>query len=151
MVGKSVLIVDENLASRNFLANTLREKQFKVLEARSGKEALIIAWRDEPDLVLFDPILSDLTDEEFIRKLRNNSRTSKTPLIALSSDPSPVRKEICLNAGVNEYLVKSSQAVPALAESLWRWRAHYLPKCKRGNRNFIALCKSCNEYQRGTT
>jgi pilus assembly protein CpaE len=120
VVGKSVLIVDENLASRNFLANTLREKQFKVLEARSGKEALIIAWRDEPDLVLFDPILSDLTDEEFIRKLRNNSRTSKTPLIALSSDPSPVRKEICLNAGVNEYLVKSSQAVPALAESLWR-------------------------------
>ena len=120
MVGKSVLILDENPASRNFLANTLREKQFKVLEAASGKDALITAWRDEPDLVLFDPVLSDIKDEEFIHKLRNDPRTSATPLIALSSDPSPGRKETCLNAGVNEYLVKSSQALPALEERLTR-------------------------------
>ena len=120
MVGKKILIVDENAASRNFLVNTLREKQFKVLEAASGKEALIIAWRDEPDLVLFDPVLSDIKDEEFIQKLRGNSRTSETHLIALSSDPSITRKETCLNAGANEYLIKSSQAIPALEESLSR-------------------------------
>ena len=120
MVGKTILVVDENAASRNFLVNTLRQKQFTVLEASSGKEALIVAWRDEPDLVLFDPALSDIADEDFIRKLRGNSRTSITPLIALSSDPSPARKEICLSAGVNEYLIKSSQALPALEESLTR-------------------------------
>lgn len=120
MVGKSILILDENAASRNFLGSTLREKQFKVLEAASGKEALIIAWRDEPDLILFDPVLSDIKDEEFIQKLRNNSRTINTHLIALSSDPSSTRKEICLNAGTNEYLIKSSQAIPALEESLSR-------------------------------
>jgi len=120
VVGKIILILDENAASRNFLVNTLREKQFNVLEAASGKEALISAWRDEPDLVLFDPVLSDIKDEEFIRKLRNNSRTSNTPLIALSSDPSPARKKACLDAGVTEYLIKSSQAVPALEESLTR-------------------------------
>ena len=56
VVGKTILIVDENAASRNFLANTFLEKQFKVTEASSGKEALIIAWRDEPDLILFDPV-----------------------------------------------------------------------------------------------
>ena len=120
MVGKMILIVDENATSRNFLGITLREKQFKVLEAASGKEALISAWRDEPDLVLFDPVLSDIKDEDFIRKLRNNSRTSNTPLIALSSDPSSARKEACLDAGVTEYLVKSSQAIPSLEESLAR-------------------------------
>jgi pilus assembly protein CpaE len=120
LVGKTILVVDENAASRNFLVNTLRQKQFKVLEAASGKEALIIAWRDEPDLVLFDPALSDITDEEFVRKLRSNSRTTGTPLIALSSDPSSARKETSLNAGVNEYLIKSSQALPALEESLMR-------------------------------
>ena len=120
MVGKSILILDENAASRNFLGNTLREKQFKVLEAASGKEALIIAWRDEPDLVLFDPVLSDIKDKEFIQKLRSDSRTNNTHLIALSSDPSLTRKEACLNAGANEYLIKSSQAIPALEESLSR-------------------------------
>ena len=120
MVGKSILILDENATSRNFLGNTLREKQFKVLEAASGKEALIIAWRDEPDLVLFDPVLSDIKDEEFIQKLRSNSRTNNTHLIALSSDPSLTRKEACMNAGANEYLIKSAQALPALEESLSR-------------------------------
>jgi CheY-like chemotaxis protein len=120
VVGKKILIVDENAASRNYLVNILREKQFIVLEAASGREALIAAWRDEPDLVLFDPVLSDIKDEEFIRKLRSNSRTSNTHLVALSSDPSPIRKETCLNAGATEYLIKSSQAIPALEESFTR-------------------------------
>ena len=120
MVGKSVLILDQNTASRNFLANTFLEKQFKVTVVASGKEALIIAWRDEPDLILFDPILSDIKVEEFIQKLRNHSRTIQTPLVALSSDLSPACKETCLNAGVYEYLVKSAQAIPALEETLIR-------------------------------
>jgi len=120
VVGKSVLILDENTASRNFLANTFLEKQFKVRVAASGKEALLIAWRNEPDLILFDPVLSDIQAEELIQKLRTHPRTIQTPLVALSSDPSPARRESCLNAGVYEYLVKSAQAIPALEETLNR-------------------------------
>jgi len=120
VVGKTILLLDENPASRNFLSNTLREKQYKVLEAPSGKEALIVAWRDAPDLVVFDPVLSDIRDEEFITKLRMNPRTKNTPLIALSSDPGPARRDVCLKAGVEEYLVKSSQALASLEQSLSR-------------------------------
>lgn len=120
MVGKSVLILDENIASRNFLANMFLEKQFRVTVAASGKEALIDAWRDGPDLILFDPVLSDLKIEEFIQKLRNDPRTLQTSLVALSSDPSPALKEACRNAGVYEYLAKSAQAIPALEETLTR-------------------------------
>ena len=93
MVGKKILIVDENDAGQNYLLNFLREKQFNVLEAASGREALIAAWRDEPDLVLFDLVLSDIRDEKFIQKLRNNSRTSAAPLIALSSNSSIFQKK----------------------------------------------------------
>jgi CheY-like chemotaxis protein/MinD-like ATPase involved in chromosome partitioning or flagellar assembly len=118
VVGKKILVLDENAASRSFLSNTLREQQFQVLEASSGKDALIAAWRDGPDIVLFDPVLTDIRDEEFIVKLRQNSRTKKTPLIALSSDPGPSRREACINAGVDEYIVKSSQAVTSLQEIL---------------------------------
>jgi len=120
VVGKSVLILDENIASRNFLANMFLEKQFRVTVAASGKEALIDAWRDGPDLILFDPVLSDLKIEDFIQKLRNDPRTLQTSLVALSSDPSPALKEACRNAGVYEYLAKSAQAIPALEETLTR-------------------------------
>jgi len=120
VVGKTILLADENQASRVFLSNNLSEKQFKVLEARSGKEALIFAWRDEPHLILFDPVFSDIPDTEFIHKLRQDARTGEMPLIALSSDPAPARREACLNAGVNEYLVKSADAMPALEGILSR-------------------------------
>ena len=118
MVGKTILIVDENPASRVFLASHLRAKQFNILEAPTGKEGLIVAWRHEIDLVLFDPILTDIPDKEFIHKLRDNVHTMKARLVALSSDPSPARRDACLRAGVDEYLVKSSQAIPALEQIL---------------------------------
>jgi two-component system KDP operon response regulator KdpE len=79
LVGKTILIVDENPASRIFLANHLRAKQFKILEAPTGKEGLIVAWRHETDLVLFDPALTDIPDKEFIYKLRNDPRFRVIP------------------------------------------------------------------------
>jgi pilus assembly protein CpaE len=120
LVDKTILIVDDNPASRTFLANHLRAKQFTTLEAPTGKEGLIVAWRHEPDLVLFDPALADIPEKEFIQKLRNHTRTAKARLVALSSDPSPERREACLRAGVDEYLVKSSQALSALEQILSR-------------------------------
>ena len=120
MVDKTILIVDDNPASRTFLVKHLRAKQLNILEAPTGKEGLIVAWRHGPDLVLFDPALTDIPDKEFIQKLRHDSRTSSALLVALSSDPSPARRETCLSAGVDEYLVKSSQAIPALEEILHR-------------------------------
>jgi pilus assembly protein CpaE len=120
VVGNSILVVDDNPASRVFLVNHLMRKQYTVSEVPTGKEGLIAAWRDRPDLVLFDPTLHDITDQEFIYKLRHDPRTSQVPLIALSTDPSPDRREACLKAGVNEYLVKSSGALAALDEVLDR-------------------------------
>jgi pilus assembly protein CpaE len=121
LVDKTILVVDDNPASRVFLANHFRAKQFKVLEAPTGKEGLIVAWRHEPDLILFDPSLKDISDKEFIQKLRNDSRTAQARLVALSSDPSPARRETSITAGVDEYLIKSSQAIPALEQVLIRF------------------------------
>src|SRR5690606_12146209 len=85
-----------------------------VLEAPLAKEGLIAAWRDGPDLIIFDPTLPDIGDQEFVHKLRNDFRTARTRLVALSSDPAPARRARCMEAGVDEDLAKSSQAIPAL-------------------------------------
>jgi len=118
MTGKTILIVDENQTSRGYLSNYLREKQYNVFEAGSGKEALIAAWRDLPDVILFDPMFHDIQDVEFVLKLRQNARTAQTPIIALSSDQTPARREACLKAGVNEYIVKSPEALTLLDRAL---------------------------------
>lgn len=120
MAGKTILVLDENETSRVFLSATLRKKGYTTLEASSGKEALIFAWRDHPDLILFDPVLPDIQPDEFIQKLRHDPRTAETPLLALSRNVDPALKAACLDAGVTEYLIKSTVAMQALDNTLER-------------------------------
>jgi MinD-like ATPase involved in chromosome partitioning or flagellar assembly/CheY-like chemotaxis protein len=120
MPEKKILIVDSDVASRNFIAGKLLDQDYEVIQAGSGKEGLIYAWRDRPDLVIIDPTIGDLKGEEIAAKLRQDARTMNMPLIALSSDLSVVRTKSCLDAGFNEYITKSGQAVPLLNEAVNR-------------------------------
>ena len=120
MAGKTILVLDENETSRIFLSSTLNKNQYKTLQASSGREALIFAWRDHPDLVLFDPILSDIPVEEFIQKHRRATRTGVTPIVALSSNNDPALKEKCLKAGVSDYFIKSTEALSKLEKTFDR-------------------------------
>jgi CheY-like chemotaxis protein/MinD-like ATPase involved in chromosome partitioning or flagellar assembly len=120
MAGNKILIVDTDAASRNFIGAALQKGEYQILQAASGKEGLIFAWRDRPDLIIIDPTLSDLKGEDLAIRLRQDPRTARTPLVALSSDPQPGRARSCTEAGFNEYLVKTAQAVPALVEAVDR-------------------------------
>lgn len=120
MPEKKILIVDADVASRNFIARILSDQQYEVIQAGSGKEGLICAWRDRPDLAILDPNLADLRGEEIAIKLRHDARTANLPLIALSSDSSVVRIKSCLDAGYSEYITKSGQAVQMLNETISR-------------------------------
>jgi pilus assembly protein CpaE len=120
MEGKKILIVDADAASRNFIARYMTDQKYEVIQAGSGKEGLIFAWRDRPDVLIVDPTLADLKGEEIATRLRQDARTANTPLIAISSDPSVARIKSCMDAGFNEYIVKSGQAMPSLNEALNR-------------------------------
>ncbi len=120
MSEKKILIVDPDGASRNFIARNLMAQNYVVIQAGSGKEGLISAWRDRPDLIVIDPTIPDLRGEELSVKLRQDARTASIPIVALSSDPSVMRIKSCLDAGFNEYITKSGQAVANLNETVNR-------------------------------
>lgn len=114
MPSKTVLVVDPDTASLNYLAQMLHEQKFVVQRTGLGKEGLIFAWRDRPDLILIDPVLKDIEGVQFLEKLRADARTQNTPILALSSDTNPAYKHLCLQAGCTQYLVKSGEVVAAL-------------------------------------
>ena len=116
MPEKKILIIDADVASRNFLARNLLGQKYEVIQAGSGQEGLIYAWRDRPDLAVIDPTTTDITGEELARKLKQDARTANMPLIALSSDPGVARIKSCLEAGFSEYITKSGQAISMLEE-----------------------------------
>ena len=120
MSEKKILIVDADVASRNFISRNLQAQKYEIIQTGSGKEGLIHAWRDRPDLMVIDPTVPDITGEEVARKLKQDARTTNMPLIALSSDLGVARIKSCLDAGFSEYIAKSGQAMATLTDAINR-------------------------------
>jgi MinD-like ATPase involved in chromosome partitioning or flagellar assembly/ActR/RegA family two-component response regulator len=116
MDGKTILIVDSDAASRNFIGTMLTKKQYNVSSAPSGKEGYIAALRDQPDVIIFDPYLADLPGVQFVRKIRADRRMAATILIALAAQPNSALTGELMAAGCNEFMVKSGEAVNQLFE-----------------------------------
>ena len=120
MSEKSILVIDADSASRNYLIRMAKEQRYAAMGVGSGKEGLIAIWRDRPDLVIFDPTLQDISPEEFLLKLRRDLRSANIPILALSSNPDLGMKNACLQAGCNEYMMKSGEVVATLPEIVAR-------------------------------
>lgn len=139
MPQKKILIVDSDSASRNFIARKLQELDIEVLQAGSGKEGLIVAWRDRPDMVIVDPVLSDLNGEELATKLHRDPRTAQLHLVALSSDHDPARIKSCREAGFSDYVTKSGQAVSLLSDAVRRFFGLHNDTMKKGGLMIVFL------------
>ncbi len=138
MPEQKILIIDADAASRNFIARTLQDK-YEVIQAGSGKEGLIYAWRDHPDLAIIDPTLADLGGEEIAKKLKQDARTANMPLVALSADANAARIKSCMDAGFSEYIVKSGQAVSSINETVNRLLGITIAAAKHGGLLMVLL------------
>ena len=70
MAGSNILLIDGDFASRHYLARALINEGHHILQAVSGKEGLISAWRDNPDLIIVDPVMDDLAGKQLATRLR---------------------------------------------------------------------------------
>jgi CheY-like chemotaxis protein/MinD-like ATPase involved in chromosome partitioning or flagellar assembly len=116
----SILVIDGDAASRNYLTVMLHKSGYTVLSASLGREGLISAWKDQPDIIILDPVLPDLPGLELVKRLRQERRTSMVPCVALSSQAESQDMNALLSAGCNEYLAKSNQALARLLELIPR-------------------------------
>ena len=118
MAARTILIIDPDDASRTYVARALAGRGFATLPAPTGREGMLAALQHKPALIIVDPALRDVSAEDFARALRQDENTAAMPLIALSSIPDPARAHSCLAAGFDEYIRKSSEAMPALMAAL---------------------------------
>jgi two-component system, OmpR family, KDP operon response regulator KdpE len=112
----AVLIVEDQPELLRALRINLRARQYDVLTARTGREALAVAASRPPDAVILDLGLPDIDGTEVIVELR---RWSKAPIIVLSGRSSPGDKIGALDVGADDYVTKPF----AMGELLARLRA----------------------------
>ncbi len=112
----AILVVEDQPELMRALRINLRARQYDVLTARSGREALAVAASDPPDAIILDLGLPDIDGTEVIVELR---RWCKAPIIVLSGRTSPGDKIGALDVGADDYVTKPF----AMGELLARLRA----------------------------
>jgi two-component system cell cycle response regulator DivK len=101
-----VLIVDDSDKNRKLVREVLRAAGFGTLEAARGDEAIAVAAKHRPDLILLDLRLPDMDGRDVARKLRSGAETGRIPVVALSASPTAGGSERLLATGFDGYLQK---------------------------------------------
>lgn len=93
------LIVDDNEKNRKLAAAVLSAGGFETLEAGTGAEGVALATEHVPDVILMDLRLPDMDGAEATRILKDDERTARIPVVAMSALPLEGRDEWLEAAG----------------------------------------------------
>lgn len=122
-----VLIVDDQPNNLKVLGTILRGEAYEIYVARNGQEALDIAARVRPDLILLDIMMPDLDGYEVCRRLKKDPATAEIPVIFLTARVESEDLVEGFEAGAVDYVRKPFQQ----AELLARVRLHLELKFSR--------------------
>ena len=108
LIGKNILIVDDDSRNIFTLTSTLEDNGAEVYSAFNGQEAIEVLETEDVkfDLILMDimmPVMDGLTA---IQKIKSNDNFKDISIIALTAKTAPKDKQMCLDAGADEYLAK---------------------------------------------
>jgi signal transduction histidine kinase len=102
----TLLLAEDNMANILTIGEYLESHGYEVMNAQDGLQAIEMAEKINPKLILMDIQMPALDGLEAIRRLRKNPRFASTPIIALTALAMPGDRERCLEAGANEYMSK---------------------------------------------
>ena len=100
---RTILVVDDEATLRETLAEALELEGFRAIPAADGREALAKFRSEQPDLVLLDLMLPELSGVEVCRILRAESAV---PIVMLTARDSEVDKVVGLELGADDYVTK---------------------------------------------
>ncbi|MGC2282254.1 MAG: response regulator [Candidatus Acidiferrales bacterium] len=107
LVGKKVLVVDDDVRNIFALSSVLERRGMTVLTAGTGREA-IKTLESTPDvaIVLMDIMMPEMDGYETMQVIRQNTSFRRLPIVALTAKAMKGDREKCLEAGASEYLAK---------------------------------------------
>jgi len=107
LVGKKVLIVDDDVRNIFALSSVLERRGMVVLIAGTGREAIgMLETTPNMAIVLMDIMMPEMDGYETMQVVRQNPSFRRLPIIALTAKAMKGDREKCLEAGASEYLAK---------------------------------------------
>ena len=115
MVKHSILIIDDDNATVQFLEILFIGRGYGVICATSGAQGIELARRHHPDLIMADVMMPDMNGYAVCQQLRADPITAEIPIVILTARNSLADKTTGYEAGANRFLVKPV-AITRLAE-----------------------------------
>jgi len=104
---KKVLVADDDVRNIFSLTKALEQQDMKVLSATDGKEALqILNANPDISVVLMDMMMPEMDGYESIKKIREQDRYKRLPILAVTAKAMMGDREKCIAAGASDYISK---------------------------------------------
>jgi CheY-like chemotaxis protein len=124
LVGRTVLLVDDDARNVFALSSVLERRGMRVLAATTGNEAIqLIEAEPSIAIVLMDIMMPGMDGYQAMEVIRTNPEHRRLPIIALTAKAMKGDREKCLEAGASDYLAKpvnTEQLLSALRNWLHR-------------------------------
>ena len=110
----TILVVEDNDENWDMIARRLERRGYRVVRAADGQEAVEMAARERPDLILMDVSLPVMDGPEATRRIRARAQT--IPIIALTAHAMSGDRDRALQAGCDDYHAKPVELPRLLAQ-----------------------------------
>ena len=110
-----VLVVEDEGAQREVLKYNLEAEGFDVVMAENGDEALLLVAEEDPDLIVLDWMLPNVSGIEICRRIKADPATRPIPIVMLSARGDEVDRVRGLETGADDYVVKPYSVVELMA------------------------------------
>jgi DNA-binding response OmpR family regulator len=110
-----ILLVDDDPTNLQILHQVLGGRGYKLIIAKSGEDALKMAERMKPHLVLLDIMMPGIDGYETCKRLKENPETSNAAIIFLSAMDNPEDKKKGLEMGAIDFIQKPFQSDHVIA------------------------------------
>src|SRR5947207_14369126 len=106
MQQQTILVVDDDEPHRRLLYDLLSAKSYRVLLADSGIRAIELARQEQPELILLDIRLTDISGLQVARVLKAASETRGIPIAAITALAMPGDERVIRESGCDVYMAK---------------------------------------------
>ena len=115
-----VLVVDDNVKAVEIMATALEAEGYLVMRAYGGAEAIEVARSAQPELVILDLMMPEVSGFEVARALRESEHTARIPILVLTAKDLTAEDHAHLNGEVSAILAKASFSTNGLLAELRR-------------------------------
>ena len=101
---RTILLVEDFDDTRLMMKLWLVKNGYRVLEAQTGEEAISMAQRELPDLIIMDVMMPGMNGLDATQRIREYQPLRRTPIVAVSAYGADEYRSIAIEAGCNEYV-----------------------------------------------